>query len=190
MSKSVELRVNGNYGLKQDLVPESYRLQVVGVEGAQERSGYVSDVTAWEYKYVAEKADEVRPGHDTKVAPGVAETGPKMAPAVCEGDGRAYAKERCDGKPPRGLEEAGKSDSTLEPGTPGLLLTMDDMTKLPRQELVTQFKCIEGWSEIVHWGGMRLRDFIGGVSAGAERAGRAAEVRVHGDAERGLLHRV
>jgi len=25
---------------------------------------------------------------------------------------------------------------------------------------VTQFKCIEGWSEIVSWGGVRLRDFI------------------------------
>ncbi len=37
---------------------------------------------------------------------------------------------------------------------------MDDVLKLPRQELVTQFKCIEGWSEIVHWGGVRLKDFI------------------------------
>jgi DMSO/TMAO reductase YedYZ molybdopterin-dependent catalytic subunit len=26
--------------------------------------------------------------------------------------------------------------------------------------MVTQLKCIEGWSEIVHWGGARLRDFM------------------------------
>ena len=26
--------------------------------------------------------------------------------------------------------------------------------------MVTQFKCIEGWSEIVHWGGVRLADFV------------------------------
>lgn len=26
--------------------------------------------------------------------------------------------------------------------------------------MVTEFKCIEGWSEIVHWGGVRLRDFL------------------------------
>ena len=33
------------------------------------------------------------------------------------------------------------------PCTPGLLLTMDDILKLPKHELVTQFKCIEGWSQ-------------------------------------------
>jgi DMSO/TMAO reductase YedYZ molybdopterin-dependent catalytic subunit len=26
--------------------------------------------------------------------------------------------------------------------------------------MVTEFKCIEGWSEIVHWGGVRLHDFL------------------------------
>ena len=65
-----------------------------------------------------------------------------------------------DGRPERGMEEAGESDSTLDPGTPGLLLTMDEISKLPFHETVTQFKCIEGWSEIVHWGGFRLADFI------------------------------
>ncbi len=64
------------------------------------------------------------------------------------------------GKRERGQEESGKSDSGLRPGTPGLLLTMDDLHKLPEQELVTQFKCIEGWSQIVHWTGYRLADFI------------------------------
>ncbi len=64
------------------------------------------------------------------------------------------------GRRERGQEEAGVSDSGLHPGTPGLLLTMDDLQKLPRHELVTQFKCIEGWSQIVHWGGFRLADFI------------------------------
>ena len=43
---------------------------------------------------------------------------------------------------------------------PGLLLSMDDLRQLPHRELVTQFKCIEGWSQIVHWGGVRLADFI------------------------------
>ena len=52
------------------------------------------------------------------------------------------------------------SDNTLDPGTSGLLLTMDDVTSLPHQELVTEFKCIEGWSQVVHWGGHRLADLI------------------------------
>ncbi len=138
VSRSVDLRINGNYGLKQDLKLESYRLQVVGVEGAKRLPQYVEDVTKWDYKYV--EAPAKYDGHDTKEAP-------KAGADV------GSAKQR-------GNEEAGESDSTLEPNTAGLLLTMEDVTKLPKQDFVTQFKCIEGWSEIVHWGGFRLRDFI------------------------------
>jgi DMSO/TMAO reductase YedYZ molybdopterin-dependent catalytic subunit len=43
---------------------------------------------------------------------------------------------------------------------PGLLLSMSDLRRLPHRELVTEFKCIEGWSQIVHWGGVRVADFI------------------------------
>ena len=60
----------------------------------------------------------------------------------------------------RGSEEAGESRSTLKPGTPGLLLTLADVTKFPHQDLVTQFKCIEGWSQISQWAGVRLADFL------------------------------
>jgi hypothetical protein len=160
VSQSRAPRVNGNYGLKQDLVPESFRLQVVGVEGAERMPRYVKDVTAWEYQYKA--ADGQYQGHDTKVNPKdeakSAATDPKIAELF------AHAPEGTDdnndGRPPRGMEEAGESDSTLDPGTPGLLLTMDDVTRLGQSELVTQFKCIEGWSEIVRWAGVPLRDFI------------------------------
>ncbi len=59
-----------------------------------------------------------------------------------------------------GNGEAGASYSSLDIGTPGLLLTMDDLMKLPKVEFVTEFKCIEGWSQITQWGGVRLRDLI------------------------------
>jgi hypothetical protein len=144
VSEARDLRVNGNYGLKQELIAASYRLQVVGVEGAAKLPQYVPDVTAWEYQYKA--AEGQYQGHDTKEAPKT-EAAPDPTPASI-------------GRPKRGMEEAGESDSTLDPGTPGLLLTLDDVTRLQHRELVTQFKCIEGWSEIVHWGGVRLRDFI------------------------------
>ena len=59
------------------------------------------------------------------------------------------------------MEEAGASHSTLRPDTPGLLLTLENIApKLPRRELITQFKCIEGWSQIVHWAGVRMADFL------------------------------
>ena len=59
-----------------------------------------------------------------------------------------------------GDDEAGPSYSSLDIGTPGLLLTMDELKKLPRVEFCTQFKCIEGWSNITHWAGVRLRDLL------------------------------
>ena len=158
VGKSVELRVNGVYGIKEEIAPENYRVQVVGVEGAKRFAQYVDDVTAWDYKFVAKAEDKAHEGHDTKVAPKDQAPAPELPPAFAAAFAR-LKKEQGD-KRPRGQEEAGKSDSTLATGTPGLLLTMEDVLKLPRHELVTQFKCIEGWSEIVHWGGVRLRDFI------------------------------
>jgi len=38
-------------------------------------------------------------------------------------------------------------------------LGMEDIRKLPHAEHVTELKCIEGWSQKVHWGGARFADF-------------------------------
>ena len=32
--------------------------------------------------------------------------------------------------------------------------------KLPKTEICFNFKCIEGWSQVTHWGGVRLIDFV------------------------------
>jgi DMSO/TMAO reductase YedYZ molybdopterin-dependent catalytic subunit len=40
-----------------------------------------------------------------------------------------------------------------------LQLTLHDIKSLPRYEMVTQLKCIEGWSVIVRWAGARFVDF-------------------------------
>lgn len=39
-------------------------------------------------------------------------------------------------------------------------ITMDDILALPKQEIVFEFKCIEGWAQIQHWGGVRFIDFV------------------------------
>ncbi len=41
-----------------------------------------------------------------------------------------------------------------------LELTLDALKKLPRVEMTTELKCVEGWSNIVHWAGARFRDFV------------------------------
>ncbi len=162
LSRAETLRVNGLYGLKQMLDPQSYRLQLTGMRDASQHRRFVPDVTAWAYRYVQAKSSEDK-GHDTKTPPPAAESGSantaeKMAPAPMMKQDKQ--QEAHAGRMPRGREEAGKSGSTLPTGTPGLLLTMDDILKLPRHELVTQFKCIEGWSQVVRWAGVRMADFL------------------------------
>ena len=40
-----------------------------------------------------------------------------------------------------------------------LFITLDDLKALPKTEIVFDFKCIEGWSQVTHWGGVRFSDF-------------------------------
>ncbi len=175
LGRAENLRINGIYGLKKDLELDSWRLQVVGMQGAAQHVGYVKDVTAWPYRYRAADA-HADVGHDTKVDPGREGAGRtdrddgthpsvKMAPAermdaAMDDEDKGVKDDNGTGRKPRGLEEAGESDSTLPAGTPGVLLQLQEITKLPRHELVTQFKCIEGWSQIVHWAGVRMADFL------------------------------
>jgi len=49
-------------------------------------------------------------------------------------------------------------------------LRLAQIRQLPKTEHVTQFKCVEGWSTVVHWGGVRLSDFIWHFAPGSEKA--------------------
>jgi hypothetical protein len=44
-------------------------------------------------------------------------------------------------------------------GDDAVELTLDDIKRLPRVELVTLLKCIEGWADMGHWAGARFADF-------------------------------
>jgi DMSO/TMAO reductase YedYZ molybdopterin-dependent catalytic subunit len=39
-------------------------------------------------------------------------------------------------------------------------LTVDDLARLPFHEQVTRLVCVEGWSAIAWWGGLRFADFL------------------------------
>lgn len=41
-----------------------------------------------------------------------------------------------------------------------LVLTMKDILSLPEKDIVFDFKCIEGWSQVSHWGGASFTDFL------------------------------
>lgn len=38
--------------------------------------------------------------------------------------------------------------------------TLADIKALPKVQMTTELKCIEGWSVVVHWAGARLSDFL------------------------------
>ncbi len=40
------------------------------------------------------------------------------------------------------------------------VLTLDEIRSFPRREMITEFRCIEGWSYIVKWTGARLADVM------------------------------
>lgn len=41
-----------------------------------------------------------------------------------------------------------------------LQINIDQIKALPKTELVFSFKCVEGWDQIQHWGGVKFADFI------------------------------
>lgn len=41
-----------------------------------------------------------------------------------------------------------------------LKLTLADIKKLPKRDIVFDFKCIEGWSQVTHWAGVPLKTFM------------------------------
>ena len=60
-------------------------------------------------------------------------------------------------------------------------LTIDDIRALPSVELTAEFKCIEGWSSIVHWTGARFSDFVRHYAPGSESASYVALATPNGE---------
>ncbi len=139
-SKAVtSFRRNGDIGLSE-IRPEDWRLQLIGAFNSASYAQFSKDVTSWTYGMNAS---------DTE-APNLDVSSPTKKPPVHEDDAKAA------GIRMKSMEMPERAHAAV----PGLLLTMADVKKLPHAEMVTEFKCIEGWSEIVYWGGARLRDFL------------------------------
>jgi DMSO/TMAO reductase YedYZ molybdopterin-dependent catalytic subunit len=55
-----------------------------------------------------------------------------------------------------------------------LELSLDQIKARPRTDMVTELRCIEGWTVIVHWAGVQFRDLIRTYRLGT-RSGEAAD---------------
>lgn len=51
-----------------------------------------------------------------------------------------------------------------------IALALSDIHTLPKTQLIAEFKCIEGWSSVIQWGGVRFRDFLQCHAPLSERA--------------------
>ena len=143
LSRATPLRVNGDIGL-QSLILDSWRLQVVGIDQPQRYRQFAGDVDLWTYRTNdtandTSEADDTQPP-DAKTNSGSVKISVGTPTPIPSGSGSST---------PGGPEKI-----------PGILLTMADLRQLPHFEMVTQFKCIEGWSQIVRWGGARFSDFL------------------------------
>lgn len=59
---------------------------------------------------------------------------------------------------------------------PDQTIRLQDIQQLPRFDLVTELKCVEGWSEVMHFGGTRFLDFVTRFGL-ATHSGRAPDPR-------------
>lgn len=48
----------------------------------------------------------------------------------------------------------------LNRGWSDVKVTLDDIKRLPRTEMITELHCIEGWSTINHWAGLKVSDLV------------------------------
>jgi molybdopterin-dependent oxidoreductase-like protein protein len=165
LSQATDLRLNGDIGLDSDLDLDRWRLKLVGADHAERYRQYSKNMNlpneGGAQQPVEQAQTELSP-LDTKESAGKSRGSPESTlPQQLTG-----TAVRDNGTGPLQLSEAQTITITASAGsqTPsemhGLLLSMDDLRRLPHRELITQFKCIEGWSQIVQWGGVRLADFI------------------------------
>ncbi len=78
------------------------------------------------------------------------------------------------GTPPRangmiGLESAVDWKNykiSVQQNQKSISVSMADIYKLKKSEATTDFKCVEGWSEIVHYAGVRFSDFVSAFMVG------------------------
>ena len=179
-SEVTGLRVNGDFGVDTDLIESSWGLQLVGLERPQQYRQFMPDVDLWDYRskddYESQTAARDKPQEpDVKgKGPGAAKPDLKSKPDEPKQNANAAPGEPPPNphpvppnpQPPSAKQEAipllqeSAGVAATSDAIPGIVLRLEDIKKLPYTEQITQFKCVEGWSQIVRWGGVRFSDLL------------------------------
>jgi DMSO/TMAO reductase YedYZ molybdopterin-dependent catalytic subunit len=142
---------------RQKLKSKTRRSFLIGGAGAAAALGFYQWVTS------AEDQDEV-PWPQRRVL----DANGKLAHAYLNDDHLmpTYSPAQIGGVKPNGnigMEQPLAGDWHLEVSGEGMReparFTLADIKALPKAEMITRFCCIEGWSGIAHWGGVRFSDF-------------------------------
>ena len=72
------------------------------------------------------------------------------------------------------VEPAGWQLRVGHDGRADQTIALRSMQALPRADLVTELKCVEGWSQVIHFGGVRFMDLMTRFRLGT-RSGRAPD---------------
>jgi hypothetical protein len=128
-------RANGDYGVASEVDPD-WKLRLVGL--ADMSAAKMPDPSA------IEAATDEPPTDKKGAAPAPHD---KKAGATKDSGGDAS-------------DETDSSTPTPADREAAVLVTIEQIRKMPRTEIVTELKCIEGWSNIVHWAGVSLVDFL------------------------------
>ncbi|WP_374976789.1 molybdopterin-dependent oxidoreductase [Microbacterium trichothecenolyticum] len=101
---------------------------------------------------------------------------------------------RVKGQGPQGLPvnrtagQAGVQDVILDPAwrlhlespSRSIVLSRDDLTRMPQAEAVLPIACVEGWSTTAHWRGVQLAYLLQLAGVGPDRTVRLESVQPRG----------
>ncbi len=149
------LRPNGDEGLSDDFDPAEWKLQVIGLEDNTQAAMMPMPPPPMPAPSPKNTLTPPNPSSADKKA------SDKKAPATPH---RAAEKKAPvvpnDTDNSQSSDDNGSTSTDMTPQEPVVSLTLDDIKQLPRVEMVTEFKCIEGWSTVVQWAGARFADFV------------------------------
>ena len=137
-------QVNGSYGVDDTIGIDQWELRLIGLADMSQavvKAAMTTDATS---------------SSDTEATADSSET---TAPTDKKGDSsQSDASEDTTDEASDTTDASADENPTMK--EPAVILTLAQLKAMPKKEMVTEFKCIEGWSYIVRWAGVPLSEVM------------------------------
>ncbi|HET6383549.1 MAG TPA: molybdopterin-dependent oxidoreductase [Armatimonadota bacterium] len=150
VSLAREPQLNGDYGMQGDFDASTWQLRVQGL--------YDMSSASTDYVIPAQTSDDSSDSGSTDSS-----SSDSSSDSTSDSSGADRKTDSSSDSAASGSDSSNDSSDNSDnsqSNPPAVLLTMKEIKALPKYEIVTLFKCVEGWSYVVHWGGARLSDFM------------------------------